>query len=133
MNTTHFLNLVAGNLFHSKSNPGIPATYYIGLSTAAPQINGTGAKEPGSGTGYARVAITFTTPDNGVVHNLDAINFPESTANWGTLTHYAVYDSSSGGQMLFFGPLSSAHTVEANMSLVFKPNALEISVLNTNA
>ena len=32
MNTTYFLNCVAGNLFHTKNNPAIPAEYYIGLS-----------------------------------------------------------------------------------------------------
>lgn len=36
MNTTYFLNCVAGNLFHTKENPAIPAQYYIGLSSTTP-------------------------------------------------------------------------------------------------
>lgn len=56
MTTTYFLNLTAGNLFGSKKDPSIPAAYYIGLSSTAPDVSGTNVTEPStSGTGYARV------------------------------------------------------------------------------
>ena len=38
MNTTYFLNCAAGNLFGTKVSHGIPESYYIGLSTTAPNI-----------------------------------------------------------------------------------------------
>ena len=31
MNTKHFLNLVAGNVFQSQTTPAIPTEYYIGF------------------------------------------------------------------------------------------------------
>ena len=94
MNTTYFLNCVAGNVFGTKSEPAIPTTYYIGLSTTAPNINGTGVDEPSTDAGYARVQLTnMSEPLDGVVTNELAINFNESTASWGTITHFVIYDS----------------------------------------
>ena len=55
MNTTYFLNCAAGNIFNTKTSPALPKTYYIGLSTSAPAINGTGVNEPSTAAGYARV------------------------------------------------------------------------------
>lgn len=86
MNTTYFLNLVSGNVFGSKKTPAVPEKYYLGLSSAAPALDGRGVVEPGDGTGYARVELTsLSAPVNGVVTNNAAIDFAESTSEWG---HY---------------------------------------------
>ena len=58
MNTTYFLNCSAGNLFGTKTTPAIPTAYYIGLSTSAPDVSGSGANEPSTDAGYARVELT---------------------------------------------------------------------------
>lgn len=58
MNTTYFLNLVSGNVFGSQKTPAIPTKYYLGLSSAAPNLDGSGVVEPEEGTGYARVELT---------------------------------------------------------------------------
>ena len=94
MNTTYFLNCAAGNIFNTKTSPALPKTYYIGLSTSAPAINGTGVNEPSTDAGYARVKLSsLGEPVDGVVTNSQAINFNESTASWGTITHFVIYDS----------------------------------------
>ena len=86
MNTTYFLNCAAGNIFNTKTSPALPKTYYIGLSTSAPAINGTGVNEPSTDAGYARVKLSsLGEPVDGVVTNSQAINFNESTASWGTI------------------------------------------------
>lgn len=54
MNTTYFLNLVSGNVFGSKKTPALPEKYYLGLSSAAPALDGSGVVEPGEGAGYAQ-------------------------------------------------------------------------------
>ena len=80
MNTTYFLNCAAGNIFNTKTSPALPKTYYIGLSTSAPAINGTGVNEPSTDAGYARVKLSsLGEPVDGVVTNSQAINFNEST------------------------------------------------------
>lgn len=133
MNTTYFLNLAAGNLFGTKTTPNIPQNYYIGLSTSAPNINGTNVNEPSSGAGYARVQLTtLSEPSTGVVTNTQAINFNESTASWGTITHFVIYDSGvvGGGNLLMYGLLSTPRSVEAATIMTIKEGYLSLSTQN---
>lgn len=134
MNTTYFLNLVSGNVFGSKKSPAIPEKYYLGLSSTAPSLDGSGATEPGSGTGYARVELTsLSTPINGVVTNSGAIDFAESTAEWGTMTHFVIYDALSEGNLLMYGELSASRKVEADTIMTIKLGSLNLSVVNPTA
>lgn len=131
MNTTYFLNCVAGNLFGTKTTPSIPSTYYIGLSTTAPAIDGTNVTEPDTAAGYARVALTtLSEPTTGVVTNSQAITFDESTASWGTVTHFVIYDTAErgGGNLLMYGQLSTARVVETATIMTIKAGYLKLSV-----
>lgn len=131
MNTTYFLNLVAGNVFGSKKSPTIPEKYYLGLSSTAPSLDGNGVTEPSSGAGYARVELTsLSTPVEGVVTNSSAIDFAESTAEWGTMTHFVIYDAPSGGNLLMYGELSASRRVEAATIMTIKIGSLNLSVVN---
>lgn len=131
MNTTYFLNQVAGNLFKTKTTPALPNAFYIGLSSTAPNIDGTNVGEPNSSAGYARVELTsLGEPDNGVVTNELAINFNESTASWGTITHFVIYDAETGGNLLMYGALSTPRSVEAATIMTIKENYLSLSAQN---
>lgn len=133
MNTTYFLNLTAGNIFGTKTTPAIPTKYYIGLSTTTPTLTGTNVTEPSAGAGYARVELTnLSAPSGGVVTNNQAINFNESTANWGTITHFVIYDSDTvgGGNLLMYGALSTPRSVEAATIMTIKQGYLNLSVQN---
>ncbi len=130
MNTTYFLNQVMGNLFHTKENPGLPSEYYIGLSATEPSVDGTCLGEPSqSGTGYMRVRLdSLSEPQDGVIKNTDAINFNESLTSWGTMLYYVVYDSDTGGNLLFFNNLSASRNVEPNTVITIKAGELTISL-----
>lgn len=131
MNTTYFLNLAAGNLFQSKTNPPIPSEMWIGLSTTAPNPNGTGYTEPSSGTGYARVRLDMLgEPNTGVVTNTANIDFNESTASWGTVTHFVIFDAQNDGNLLQYGALSTPRSVEAATIMTIKSGYLNLSVQN---
>lgn len=132
MNTTYFLNLVMGNLFKTQTSPAIPSAYYIGLSSTAPNVSGGNVTEPSNNsTGYARVKLeSLSTPTGGVIKNGSAISFEESTSNWGTMTHYVVYDALTGGNLLFYGQLSKSRTIEENTTLVIKANELTLTLSN---
>lgn len=134
MNTTYFLNLVSGNVFGSKKTPAVPEKYYLGLSSTAPALDGSGVVEPGEGTGYARVELTsLSAPVNGVVTNNAAIDFAESTSEWGTMTHFVVYDALTGGNLLMYGELSASRRVEAATIMTIKLGSLNLSVVNPTA
>ena len=131
MNTTYFLNLVANNLYRGQNTPSIPAAYYIGLSKTAPAADGTGVSEPPTSEGYTRVAlVNLSEPTDGVVTNSDVIKFPESTGAWGTVTHYAIYDAATAGNLLMYGALGSSRSIEADTEVIIKAGFLKLSAQN---
>lgn len=133
MNTTYYLNLVAGNVFGTKADPAIPAKYYLGLSTTVPSVDGSNVHEPSGSAGYARVELTgLTEPTSGVVSNGQAINFNESTGAWGTVTHFLVYDAEAvnTGNLLMYGELTTPRTVETATIMTIKENFLKLSMQN---
>lgn len=131
MNTTHFLNRVAGNIFRTQTDPAIPTEYYIGLSTTEPTMSGTNVSEPAASAGYSRVLLeNLSAPTNGVVTNTANINFEESTSSWGTVTHFVIYDAEINGNLLMYGALSTPRVVEAATVMTIRQDYLRLSVQN---
>lgn len=130
MTTQYFLNIVAGNVYGTDVATTMPTHYFIGLSTTAPTITGTNVSEP-SGSGYARVELTtLSKPSGGVVTNTAAIDFHESTASWGTVTHFVIYDALTGGNLLQYGQLSTPRSIEPATIMSIPVNYLNLSVQN---
>lgn len=131
MNTTYFLNQVMGNLFKTKETPALPSEYYIGLSSTAPNISGANVTEPLSNSGYKRVKLeNLSEPTDGVITNEQAISFDESTANWGTMSHFVIYDALEAGNLLMYDTLSTPRNVEAATIVTIKANSLTLTLSN---
>lgn len=133
MNTTYFLNNVAGNVFQTKTTPAIPTTYYLGLSTTEPQLSGSGVSEPSISAGYARVLLnSLSQPVNGVVTNSASVSFAKSTASWGVIPYFVIYDSDTvgSGNLLMYGQLSTSRTVEASTIMTIEAGDLSLAVQN---
>lgn len=131
MNTTYFLNQVMGNLFKTKETPALPSEYYIGLSSTAPNISGGNVTEPLSNSGYKRVKLeNLSEPADGVITNEQAISFDESTANWGTMSHFVIYDALEAGNLLMYNTLSTPRNVEAATIVTIKANSLTLTLSN---
>lgn len=130
MTTNHMLNRIMGNVFRTQTSPALPTNYYIGLSTSTPTAAGGNVTEP-SGGGYARKQLTgLSTPTNGVITNNSAIAFNESTASWGTVTYFVIYDAATNGNLLFYDRLTSSRAVEANTVITIKEGALKLTLAN---
>lgn len=131
MNTTYFLNQVMGNLFKTKETPALPSEYYIGLSSTAPNISGGNVTEPLSNSGYKRVKLeNLSEPADGVITNEQAISFDESTANWGTMSHFVIYNALEAGNLLMYDTLSTPRNVEAATIVTIKANSLTLTLSN---
>lgn len=129
MNTTYFLNQVMGNLFKTKTTPALPQEFFIGLSSTAPAVDGSGVSEPASSAGYNRVKLeVLGVPTNGVIVNDSAISFDESTANWGTMTHFVIFDAKTGGNLLMYDTLSNSRNVEAATIVTLKKGSLSLTL-----
>lgn len=104
---------------------GAPATFYVALYTAA--CNDAGGGTEVTGGSYARVAVasslanwagtqsagstTASSGTGGVTSNNAAITFPAPTANWGSITHFAILDASTAGNMWVCQSLTASKNV----------------------
>ena len=134
MTTTYFLNCIMGNVFQTKLSPGLPSKVYLGLSSSAPDVDGSGATEPLASAGYSRVELnSLDVPTNGVITNKSEISFPESSASWGTVTHFVLYDAPVNGNLLMFNVLSQARSVEQATIVMVKAGSLKLTLANPAA
>ena len=85
------------------------ATVYVELYTATPNDAGGGTAVTGGS--YARTAVTFGAASAGSINNSVDVTFPTASADWGTVTSFGVFDASSAGNLLVWGPLVSNKTV----------------------
>jgi len=89
-----------------------PTAWYVGLFTSAPSDTGGGTEVSGSAyarkdTGTIAVSGTATTATNSA-----AIEFAAASGgNWGDIGWAAVFDASSGGNMLAWAPLTTSRTI----------------------
>src|SRR5690554_2264625 len=90
-----------------------PGNIYLALYTSNPTDADTGTEV--SGGGYNRQPVTFTSPNQvegkATIENNSDIEFAVATANWGDITHVGLRDASTGGNLLWYGPLASAKTI----------------------
>jgi hypothetical protein len=88
-----------------------PSVVYVGLYTSDPTDANTGTEV--SGGSYARTAVTFGVPSNGVSANSAAVEFPQATGNWGTVTHIGILDAATSGNLLYHTILDVAKTIDS--------------------
>jgi hypothetical protein len=101
-----------------------PATVYVSLWTSDPTDAGSGTEV--SGGSYARTAVTFGSPSNGVTTNSADVTFPTATGSWGTVGWIGINDSLTTGNLLYHSPLDSAKTIDSGD--IFKISTGNLSV-----
>jgi hypothetical protein len=107
-----------------------PPSIYVALSTADPLDDASGLAEP-SGNAYVRVETSpsdWNTPSDGSLDNANDIIFPKATGSWGTITHFALFDAATGGNMLAHGALSPSKAVDSAYTAIFNTGDLNISL-----
>ena len=85
---------------------------YLALSTADVLDDESGLAEPGSN--YARKLISFGNAAGRVITQDADVDFDQATGSWGDITHWALYDASSGGNFLAHGAFSATFPVGIN-------------------
>ena len=101
-----------------------PTTVYVALYTTDPTDADTGTEVTGGA--YARTAVTFGAPSNGVSTNSADVTFPTCTAGWGTVTHIGIRDASTAGNLLYHTPLDTSKTIDSGD--IFKISSTNLSV-----
>lgn len=105
-----------------------PAGRYLALYTTP--TTGAGGGLEVNGGGYARQSIALTVSGIAPAQatNAATFDFPAATAAWGTLTHFAIHDSLTGGNRLHFGPLATAKTIGTGDVFRVNANSLVLAV-----
>jgi hypothetical protein len=100
------------------------ATVYVSLWTSDPTDAGSGTEV--SGGSYARTAVTFGAPSNGVTLNSADVTFPTATASWGVVGWIGINDAATSGNLLYHSPLDTSKTIDSGD--IFKISTGNLSV-----
>ncbi|MCS6297181.1 MAG: hypothetical protein H8K09_13175 [Nitrospira sp.] len=121
--TDYLENKLADHIFRTTTFTQ-PSVLAMALYTAAPGETGGGTEV--SGGSYARVSNNpananwngthgnttgASSGTGGQVSNAGAMTFPTPSANWGSVTHFGIHDATSAGNLLIYGALTAAKTV----------------------
>jgi hypothetical protein len=107
-----------------------PTAFFVGLFTAAPSDTGGGTEV--TGNGYARVAtgtmtVSGTSPTTAT--NAAAIEFAAASGgNWGSVGWAAIFDASTGGNMIAWAALSTARTINNGDVLRIPAGDLDVTL-----
>jgi hypothetical protein len=85
---------------------------------------------PVAGTAYPNNATNWPAAGGSTVgtkSNGTSITFPTATGNWGTITHFALVDASSAGNILFHGDLTTPKTISTGDTASFAVGALVVT------
>jgi len=108
-----------------------PANLYVRLCTADPGETATPATlvEP-SGGAYTPIAIdgNWSAGSSRATANNTTITFVESTSNWGTISHFAVADTTTTtGNVLAYGEVSPNKTITTGTNVSISVGDLDVS------
>jgi len=81
-----------------------------------------------SATAYSRKAVTFASASSGTSATNATVTFDAATSNWGSITHVAVMDASTSGNVLFYGAVTTAKTIESGDTFQVSSGNLTISL-----
>ncbi len=116
---------------------GVPftpeATVWIALYLSPLNEGGSGGTEVSSlgGSAYIRFEMANTTAEwalnsNGIKTNLKQLRYPTAQTAWGLVDAVAIYDAPTGGNILYFGSLTSTINVTPGDAVEVDPGAIQI-------
>jgi hypothetical protein len=119
------LNFILVNT--TDQTPPGSAGRYLSLHTTDPG-DAASATEV-SGGGYVRKTITFNTASgtSGSTTNSNAPTWTASGGSW-TVTYIGIWDASSAGNLLAYGPLTQSRTVADGDTLTFNASSITVTI-----
>lgn len=113
------------------TTPGTSVWLALGKNLTADSAYNFSTWTETSGTGYGRKQVTsWYAPTNGSTCNLSEVLFanPPIAVEWGSITHAAIYNASSSGNVLLWGKLRSPIWIIDGDGLKFAPTDIDISI-----
>ncbi|WP_416355576.1 hypothetical protein ACLNGM_15160 [Aureimonas phyllosphaerae] len=126
---SNYLEAAICNWLRGTAMPSAPAALYVALFNGDPTDTGTGGTEVTATIRAAgRVAGAFGAPNDGVIKNSAVVNYGAAAAS-ATVSHFALFDAASGGNLLMYGALTGgAQSIGANTNVSFPVDSLTLTV-----
>lgn len=112
----------------------LPSSYWIALCDEEPgtDMDGTVLADLEPVGGYGRVQYltgpTYWDNNGQYVTNLNTISFGIPTADWGMITHFALCDASSGGDLYAFGEFMNPQDVTTQTSFTIPQGGIILAL-----
>lgn len=103
-----------------------PSAVYLGLSTAA--SGGFGDDGTGTESSLARQSISFSAPSNSSISSATAIEFPRITGSAEIIYGWGVFDSASGGNLLYHSSFPASTSLSTGNSFIVPAGSVSIGV-----
>lgn len=124
-NKSNYLENKVLDHFLGTASTSMPAQVYLALFTSDPTEAGSGTEVTGGS--YARQAVDFNAASGGSAANNADVAFAGMPS--ATVTHVGLYDASSGGNLLYYGPATASQTVSAGNTLTVPSGTLVVTEL----
>lgn len=110
-----------------------PSSLYVGLFTntsgnAATNLEAGTITDEVSGGNYARKPATFSAASSGTAATSATITFNQASASWGTITHIALMDALTGGNVLFWGAVVTPKEITTGDTFQINSGNLTVSL-----
>jgi hypothetical protein len=119
--------LVLNWILDPLSSPTRPSATYLALFTSDPAEDASGTEVSTSGTAYARQTVAMTVSGN-TASNSGAVEFPTATASYGTVTHVAIFDAVTGGNMIAYAALTTSKAIDTGDVLRVPAGDLDVTL-----
>lgn len=131
--TNHFEQLILNTMRGATATA--PTAVYVALFLSDPTESGTAGTEADY-SGYTRQALTLSTPvisgTTVSTQNTTQITFPTPGSNVGTVTHAAIMDAQSGGNVLIYKQLDNPIALTSEISPRFAVGDIALSMAGGN-
>ena len=117
-------NLVLNYLMRGVAGTA-PSAWYVALFTDDPAESISNEVDVAE---YVRKSVTFGAALGGVVRNAADVTWDETTEDWGTITHYAIFDAATDGNLLVSGTLDTDVIADTGTTLTLGAGTVEVTL-----
>lgn len=104
------------------------AAVYVALFTSDAGLEGGVITSEVSGGSYARELAGLSASSDGVSANAADITFTTATASWGTVTHVALMDAITAGNVIMHSILDASKTVGSGDTFKINLGDLDVTI-----
>jgi hypothetical protein len=99
-------------------------TIFLALTPSGAAVDFT---TQGTGTHFIEHMLPCTAT-GGLCENRGTIDFPDATANWGTVSHFGIFDAKTAGNLLWWGALTASLAVNSGQGAQFAVQQLDFTL-----